>query len=103
MTCSICHGLCQAYSSGHAVSGAATEEPAVGPGREVIGSKMVLGPECKNFSADVLPVLQLQQSWKPGRFMQDPKYDYALVTQLGMERWESAACNLPDDLSGILL
>lgn len=58
--------------------------------RVVVATETLLGPECKNLSADVLPQLQLQQSWKPGRFMQDPKMDFALVTHLGMER-----CNFP--------
>ena len=65
--------------------GAAAPSPQAAE-REVIGTEILLGPECKNFSMDVLPYLQLQQTWKPGRFMQDPVMDYALVTQLGMEQ-----------------
>lgn len=73
----------QAYRNGHAVVDAALGE---GSNRAVIATETLLGPECKNLSADVLPDLKLQQSWKPGRFMQDPKMDFALVTHLGMER-----------------
>ncbi len=37
-------------------------------------------------SADVLPQLKLEQSWKPGRFMHDITHEVALVLQLPIER-----------------
>ncbi len=76
----------QAYSRGHSVHNLGFEEQKQDPNRVLIATETLLGPECKNISADTLPNLVLQQSWKPGRFMQDPKMDFALVTQLGMER-----------------
>ena len=62
------------------------EEQEQDPNRVLVATETLLGPECKNFSGEILPNLVLQQSWKPGRFMQDPKMDFALVTQLGMDR-----------------
>ena len=81
-------GICmQAFQSGQAVQDATLNNRGFNhSNRVVVGTEILLGPECKNLSADVLPQLQLQQSWKPGRFMQDPKMDFALVTHLGMER-----------------
>ena len=76
----------QAFQSEQAVQDAVPDNPGNQPDRVVIGTETLLGPECKNLSAEVLPKLQLQQSWKPGRFMQDPKMEFALVTHLGMER-----------------
>lgn len=47
-------------------------------------------------SAEVLPQLKLEQSWKPGRFMRDITHDVALVLQLPLER-----CCAPAYMSGL--
>ena len=76
----------QAFRSDQAVQDAVPDNQGNHSDSVVIGTETLLGPECKNLSENVLPKLQLQQSWKPGRFMQDPKMEFALVTHLGMER-----------------
>ena len=53
--------------------------------RVLLRSKVRLGPECGNASADVLPALTLEQTWKLGRFMRDMPSETALVTQLPLE------------------
>ncbi|CAL5228520.1 g11672 [Coccomyxa viridis] len=80
-----------AFRSDSAVQDALPDNQGNQSNRVVIGTQTLLGPECKNLSAEVLPKLQLQQSWKPGRFMQDPKMEFALVTHLGMERLDLLA------------
>ena len=83
--CHLMYAL-QAFQTGQAAQDALLNNQGNRSNRVVIATETLLGPECKNMSAEVLPRLQLQQSWKPGRFMQDPKMDFALVTHLGMER-----------------
>jgi len=59
--------------------------PPPPPGR-LVRTELLLGPECANLSAEVLPRLKVEQSWKPGRFMHDITHDIALVLQLPIER-----------------
>ncbi|BDA51007.1 probable LARGE xylosyl- and glucuronyltransferase 2 [Coccomyxa sp. Obi] len=62
------------------------QPPPQPPKGALLRTELLLGPECGNMSADVLPQLKLEQSWKPGRFMRDLAHPASLVLQLPIER-----------------
>ncbi|CAL8466140.1 g5676 [Coccomyxa elongata] len=62
------------------------QPPPSPPKGALLRTEVLLGPECGNMSADVLPQLKLEQSWKPGRFMRDITHPASLVLQLPIER-----------------
>lgn len=67
------------------------QPPPSPPKGALLRTEVLLGPECGNMSADVLPQLKLEQSWKPGRFMRDITHPASLVLQLPIER----CCSVP--------
>ena len=67
------------------------QPPPSPPKGVLLRTEVLLGQECGNMSADVLPQLKLEQSWKPGRFMRDITHPASLVLQLPIER----CCSTP--------